>query len=1145
MLMFGSFNAWRSHELDHRREWFCPMCGIACKDEANASKHLTKHHGDVAGGHQIEMLLRTSSRPPELLSAKDCPFCDWDSILRKRNTVSQTAGLVVPSRRFMKHLGKHLEELALFVIPQPDEEDGDPEEVDSNAVHAAHADDNESVSTLSSFRSVSSLTKTQGPEQEIDSSQKGDNLDFAAIASQQANAIQLQEAGTRIVPASNNSVNSIDVEIDSKSAGTTRCVCGQQTYPGLPRRENDDATNTRVGDAGETFVQCDSCYVWQHSGCVGIFVKLQSPDVYHCELCRPEQHEVHEGGQEKRWSRYTPLRSANRRPSHQRATESQPDSHSESFNCPVDTCKRRTGKGLSRIDGLVKHLATVHGITKTASDIRWEHKSSLAPVNDYNVNRTENAIYESIACICGVEADDGNAVACGTCKRWAHAICYYPQHSDTLPAELQHTCIQCRPDQSVDFAAARLHQSRWQSQQLEGKDYSHPSPTKQLHATASRQTQKQPIGLSRSQITQPGYQQRTFLSCNMPPPPIPTSVLQQSNTTSDATFTNTSKHLLDQARQVLEVLSYSPEAGEQGTEVTIYFRTPYSLDDPSTSIVMMFGSQRCSSVLSKKSYQGYLHGYAVTAKAPSLPPLIDLSPVQIPLSLLFEGSPSWALPEVQIGTFAFYESRQFEPAPFADIERYTTYANKIMGHDQKVAGLSQPLTNTVNLGDSLVQAQQNDDILQGNHACVAEECVGLGNFGTNDLIVHLTVVHGLDTHSATNYAQGLHNGNHALADYQMRLMMLDLKNQDCEPIASLPRETGPYNMSAQQDAERLFDGSSASNPAKEHLLAANTGRPLAPAPSSVSQERFLSEYESPQTLDREFLGTFIQQREETANPDITETSQPMLWDQMHPGLVRKRGPKDGDRFPGIRSIDEGIRRHQSTHSGSSDSHDKRLLRKVDSPLAIPGADEQSQARVRASLIANGFNPDLERSTPASSSETHNNRLRRDVDSPLAIPGADEQSQARVRASLIANGFNPDLERSTPASSSETYNNRLRRDVDSPLAIPGADEQSQARVRASLIANGFNPDLERSTPASSSETHNNRLRRDVDSPLAISGADEQSRAQLRASPFGLYPDSIHPNYPKNDSDDPMGLKSFEDISSEEVERTLEQVHMLPR
>jgi hypothetical protein len=82
----------------------------------------------------------------------------------------------------------------------------------------------------------------------------------------------------------------------------------------------------------------------------------------------------------------------------------------------------------------------------------------LAPVNDYNVNRTENAIYESIACICGIEADDGNAVECGTCKRWAHAVCYYPQHDKKLIAELQHTCIRCRPDQSVDFAAAQLRQ---------------------------------------------------------------------------------------------------------------------------------------------------------------------------------------------------------------------------------------------------------------------------------------------------------------------------------------------------------------------------------------------------------------------------------------------------------------------------------------------------------------------------------------------------------------------------------------------------------------------------------------------------------------------------------------------------------------
>jgi hypothetical protein len=54
----------------------------------------------------------------------------------------------------MKHLGRHLEEIALFVVPHPDEDDGTLKEIGSNEVHINDDDDNDSVSALSSFRSV-------------------------------------------------------------------------------------------------------------------------------------------------------------------------------------------------------------------------------------------------------------------------------------------------------------------------------------------------------------------------------------------------------------------------------------------------------------------------------------------------------------------------------------------------------------------------------------------------------------------------------------------------------------------------------------------------------------------------------------------------------------------------------------------------------------------------------------------------------------------------------------------------------------------------------------------------------------------------------------------------------------------------------
>jgi hypothetical protein len=58
-----------------------------------------------------------------------------------------------------------------------------------------------------------------------------------------------------------------------------------------------------------------------------------------------------------------------------------------------------------------------------------------------------------IDCICGFNEDDGNVVACDTCNKWQHIICYYPQSGDCLPDELQHWCVKCRPDSSFNGRA--------------------------------------------------------------------------------------------------------------------------------------------------------------------------------------------------------------------------------------------------------------------------------------------------------------------------------------------------------------------------------------------------------------------------------------------------------------------------------------------------------------------------------------------------------------------------------------------------------------------------------------------------------------------------------------------------------------------
>ncbi len=71
-------------------------------------------------------------------------------------------------------------------------------------------------------------------------------------------------------------------EEEDGSAEVTRCVCGSQDYP-FPDAD--------VEDTG-FMICCERCNVWQHGPCVGVMSENEAPDVYFCEECRPDLHEL-------------------------------------------------------------------------------------------------------------------------------------------------------------------------------------------------------------------------------------------------------------------------------------------------------------------------------------------------------------------------------------------------------------------------------------------------------------------------------------------------------------------------------------------------------------------------------------------------------------------------------------------------------------------------------------------------------------------------------------------------------------------------------------------------------------------------------------------------------------------------------------
>ncbi|KAF1958076.1 hypothetical protein CC80DRAFT_515499 [Byssothecium circinans] len=100
----------------------------------------------------------------------------------------------------------------------------------------------------------------------------------------------------------------------------TRCLCGQQEYPGLPSDagKSKDGQSASLTDSdiqgdevGGLFIQCDICKVWQHGGCVGIMDEVASPEEYFCEECRKDLHKVMVSSKGQKYSLYLPVSDQN------------------------------------------------------------------------------------------------------------------------------------------------------------------------------------------------------------------------------------------------------------------------------------------------------------------------------------------------------------------------------------------------------------------------------------------------------------------------------------------------------------------------------------------------------------------------------------------------------------------------------------------------------------------------------------------------------------------------------------------------------------------------------------------------------------------------------------------------------------------
>ncbi|RFU33867.1 hypothetical protein B7463_g2501, partial [Scytalidium lignicola] len=162
MRMFRSRNEWFAHELqNHRREWVCQYCQHETFKAPDVwADHMKSSHPSVLANSQLEALMLQSEEPIDHIPASACPLCDdWEEQINKRYTQQtskiqllnngQTVEPYSTVKQFRTHLGRHMQQLALFALPK----------YNSDELNDDSADGGEDISNSTRDRDASKSTE--------------------------------------------------------------------------------------------------------------------------------------------------------------------------------------------------------------------------------------------------------------------------------------------------------------------------------------------------------------------------------------------------------------------------------------------------------------------------------------------------------------------------------------------------------------------------------------------------------------------------------------------------------------------------------------------------------------------------------------------------------------------------------------------------------------------------------------------------------------------------------------------------------------------------------------------------------------------------------------------------------------------------
>jgi len=163
--LFETRHEWYDHEVqNHRREWYCAECTVAFATTSNFTRHLKGIHPALLGGERDVSALvngceRATSEPQQ------CPLC-----------VGQSEH---SAQQLRSHLGRHMQQLALFSLPRLEIGEDEEEDLASEAGLRGRESSDEEDEEMSELEFNSNPSES-GPGEDEEEARVGDGVQVKA-----------------------------------------------------------------------------------------------------------------------------------------------------------------------------------------------------------------------------------------------------------------------------------------------------------------------------------------------------------------------------------------------------------------------------------------------------------------------------------------------------------------------------------------------------------------------------------------------------------------------------------------------------------------------------------------------------------------------------------------------------------------------------------------------------------------------------------------------------------------------------------------------------------------------------------------------------------------------------------------------------